>query len=456
MAALMSRWRPSNLAPYRPEDTPDLFFWQASGIVLLVVCLAVRSWQVLSQPGLFMEDAVLFKFYYGHKRPFLDVFHSHTGQRYLNVVSDLLAWIYAWCDVRWQPHLYQWTGFVFAVLSAAAFSFSGLIRSRVMLIITPLLLGLIGLNHIFYFNTLIYVMYTSVLIALVLLVYPPPKSVIAFLVQACALVVLPWGGPYSVLVLPAVLLLAVFEKTWSKRVLFLLAFCSTLVYFTTVTGNTTRLANMLRPWVVETYFSTLLDKVITFDLLPPVSLGYWAVVAALILLLAVLLRRDEEYLRSSLVALMLVAASVALFYLSAKLPVYIRPKPCHLVTAHFFWLVFIALSADRLLTAAQVNRWWQGLAVVPFFVLIVHDNSKHPEKRWVEPELSVNAFTAVIRHYEQQALADKKQALCLLLPVRNRFMMPKVLVGDPGPNAYRVKSGDPGFEVGSHFICPTY
>lgn len=453
----MSRWwRKSTPETAWPEQAPApyLFFWQASGIVLLVVCLVLRSWQVLSLPGLFMEDAVLFKFYYGHNRPFFEIFHSHTGQRYLNVVSDLLAWMYAWCDVRWQPHLYQWTGFVFAVLSAAVVSFSGLIRSRVMLIITPLLLGLISLNHLFYFNTLIYVMYTSVLITLALLIYPPPQSVTAFLVQAMALVVLPWGGPYSVLVLPAVAVLVIFEKTWSKRVLFLLAFCSTLVYFTTVTGNTTRLANMLRPWVVETYFNTLLDKVITLDLLPVVPLGFLGVVAALLLVLAVLFRRDSDYLRASLVFLMLVAASVALFYLSAKLPVYIRPKPCHLVTAHFFWLAFIALSVDRLLTAAQINRWWQGPVAVLFLALIIHDNIQHPEKRWVEPELSVNTFTAVIRHYEQQTLAGKKQALCLVLPVRNRFMMPKVLVGDPSPNAYRVKPGEPGFEVGRQFICP--
>lgn len=454
----MSKWRCTSTPdmPWQEQTPSSLFFWQVSGLLLLVVFLVLRSWDILAQPGLFMEDAVLFKYYYGHQRPFVDIFHSHTGQRYLNVVSDLLAWIYAWFDVRWQPHLYQWTGFVFGVLSAAAVSFSGLIRSRALLIISPLMLGLVGLNHLFYFNTLIYVMYTSVLIALVLLVYPPPQSKIAFLVQACALIILPWGGPYAVMVLPAVVLLALFEKNWSKRLLFLFAFCSTLVYFTTVGGNTTRLTNMLRPWVVETYFDTLLNKVITLDLLPMVPLGYWAVVAAVLLLLAVLLRRDEEYLRASLVFLMLVFGSVALFYLSAKLPVYIRPKPCHLLTACFFWLVFVVVSVDRLFTAARTSGFWQGLAVLPFLALLAADTIRHPEKRWVEPVPLVNEFTQTIRHYEQQALSAKKQAICLALPVRNRFMVPMVLVGDPSPDAYRLKRGVPGVEVGQRFICPPY
>ena len=60
--------------------------------------------------------------------------------------------------------------------SVATASFSGLVRNRVLLLVCPLALGLTGLNHLYYYNTLIYTMYTGVLMLLALLFYPPPPK----------------------------------------------------------------------------------------------------------------------------------------------------------------------------------------------------------------------------------------------------------------------------------------
>ena len=234
---------PSGREPFRPA-------WALAGVGLLVVCLLLRSWPSLTRPGLFVEDAVLFSHYYGHTRPVSDIFASHIGQRYLTVVADFFAWAWAWADVRWQPWLYQWTGLVLAVASVATVSFSGLVRNRVLLLVCPLALGLTGLNHLYYYNTLIYTMYTGVLMLLALLFYPPPQSVRSFVVQALLLALLPWSGPYSLLALPAALFLFVCTANRTRRVLLAVTVLSTLAYFATVSGSTVQLVNLLRPWIL--------------------------------------------------------------------------------------------------------------------------------------------------------------------------------------------------------------
>ena len=439
---------PSGREPFRPA-------WALAGVGLLVVCLLLRSWPSLTRPGLFVEDAILFSHYYGHTRPVSDIFASHIGQRYLTVVADFFAWAWAWADVRWQPWLYQWTGLVLAVASVATVSLSGLVRNRVLLLVCPLALGLTGLNHLYYYNTLIYTMYTGVLMLLALLFYPPPQSVRSFVVQALLLALLPWSGPYSLLALPAALFLFFCTANRTRRVLLAIVILSTLAYFATVSGSTVQLANLLRPWILVQFLQTVFDKIFFFDFTRHLPMWYGFLLLLAIAAVSWLLRRDREYLLQAAVMLGLVFASILLFFLSVKLGQYITTSDCHRVVASFFWMLFLVVTVDRLLGDRPLHSPWPLVCAGLLLTLVVFDNRRHPHKGWVPPVSGLAAYLETIRFYEQQGLGEKKQAVCLQLP-SGRPMQPRVLVGYRGADARLLLPMDAEIVRGRRFVCRRY
>ncbi len=429
---------------------PFLLGWQATGVCLLVVCLLAGFWRTLGQIGLYVEDAVLFSAYYGNRLPLNDIFRSHIGQPYLTVPADFLAWLYAWADVRWQPWLYQTTGFVWAVGAAALLSFSGLIRSRALLLISPLLLGLAGLNHLYYYTTLIYIMYSGVIMLLILLLYPAPTTRKGLALQALLLLILPWSGPYSVLALPAAGLLFFCTGNRAKRALLLLAFCSSLAYVLTVTGSNLRLARLATSWVVERYFSAVFDKVILFDFFAAPHLGYGVFLVLALALAFFLLREDEGYLQTALVLLLWLFGSIAMFYLSAKFAQYIRLQDSHLVVAGFCWMVFLVLTVDRLL-----GKFWsgpRGAAVLSLALLVlVGLNLWMHAGRWqVRPSDELRRYLETVAFYQRQDLEEQKLSVWLWLP-RAR-MAPMVQVGYPGPDGRQLRPNDPAIITGRRFV----
>ena len=444
----MNAWKdglPPGREPFRPA-------WALAGVGLLVVCLLLRSWPSLTRPGLFVEDAVLFSHYYGHTRPVTDIFTSHIGQPYLTVIADFFAWAWAWADVRWQPWLYQWTGFVLAVASVATVSFSGLVRSRVLLLVCPLVLGLTGLNHLLYYNTLIYTMYTGVLMLLALLLYPPPVTVRSFALQAVLLALLPWSGPYSLLTLPASLFLCVCTANRTRRVLLAIAALSTLAYFASLSGSTVRLAHLLKPWILFQYLQTVFDKIFLFDFARHLPMWYGIILMLAITAVSWLLRRDREYLLQAAVMLGLVFASILLFFLSAKLAQYIATSDCHRVVASFFWVLFLVVTADRLLGNRPLSSPWLLVCAGLLLTLVFFDNRKHVKKGWVWPVPEIAEYIQTIHFYEQQGLVGKRQAICLRHPPV-RPMQPRVLVGYQGADRRLLLSGDAEVVHGRRFVC---
>jgi len=435
----------SGREPFRPA-------WALAGVALLVICLLFRSWTTFSQPGLHVEDAVLFSYYYGHGRPLTDIFASHIGQQYLTLTADFFAWLYAWADVHWQPWLYQWTGFVVAVSSVATVSFSGLVRNRMLLLVCPVFLGLTGLNHIYYYNTLIYVMYTGVLMLLVLLLYPPPKTVRACVFQAVLLIVLPWSGPYSVLVLPAVPFLFFCTNNRTKRALLVIAAVSTLIYFLTVSENTVRIAYLLRPWIIVRYLQTVFDKIFFFDFVQ--HLPMWYGYGVLLVMIGVLwfLRRDQEYLHKALVMLGFLFTSLLLFFLSVKFVLYRTTSDCHRLVASFFYAIFLVVTADRLFVPRFLGHSGPLVCAGLLLILVFFDNRSHREKGWVRPVPEIAEYIQTIHFYEQQGLVAKHQAICLRHPPV-RPMQPRVLVGYRGADRRLLLAGDAEVVRGRRFVC---
>ncbi|RWX45389.1 hypothetical protein H206_00945 [Candidatus Electrothrix aarhusensis] len=157
----------------QPKNWSINWTWLFAGCLLLLITNLVRSWPVFTHPGFYVEDAPLFSRYYGNGLPLTDIWEYLFGQPYKMVVTNFLAWCIGHLDVQAHPHVYLWTGFAWGTAAACCFFFTGLIRSRTVLLLGPLLMGLSGMNHIFYYNTLIFVMYSCLAVLLTLFFFQP-------------------------------------------------------------------------------------------------------------------------------------------------------------------------------------------------------------------------------------------------------------------------------------------
>lgn len=171
----------TNRARYKVRDEN---FWQENkwvlfgSLVLFVIAVFARSWPHFVHPNLFVEDTThYFNYFYGNTRDYSALFHNTNG--YINILNNLIAKWVAFADVRMQPYLYAYIGTLIAILASISLSFSGIFKNRYILFIAPFLLGLSGLNHIFYYVTLTYQIYILVILLLTLLFWDPVKNNIA-------------------------------------------------------------------------------------------------------------------------------------------------------------------------------------------------------------------------------------------------------------------------------------
>jgi hypothetical protein len=220
---------------------------------------------------------------------------------------------------------------------------------------------------------------------------------------------------------------------------------STLAYFLTLSGSTVQLAHLLRPWILVQFLQTVFDKIFFFDFTRHLPMWYGFILLLAIVAVAWLLRRDRDYLLQALVMLGLVFASILLFFLSVKLAQYITTSDCHRVVASFFWVLF--LLGDR-----PLHSPWPLVCAGLLLTLVVFDNRRHPDKRWVRPVPALAEYLETIRFYEGQGLAGKRQAVCLHLPT-GRPMQPRVLVGYRGAETRLLLPMDAEIVRGRRFVC---
>ncbi len=375
-----------------------------------------------------MEDSLLFSYYYGHFRPVLSIFTSHVGQNYLTVPPYFFAWLFSRFDVRLQPWLYQWWGYAWAVMAASALSFSGLFRSRVILLLAPTVLGLLGLNDIFYWNTLIYTMYTGLLVLFSFLFYPAPKTRFGMMVMGILFVLLPWSGPYCVLLLPVGLLHLLLFRDRKKRILVILGMCSSLGYFFTVQSNTTRLEH-LKPWILGRYFHVLMEQVFFFQLPGQLPLYWLAAIALLIAACFYVCRDSTDLWKNILVMLTLIFASLSLFFLSVKFPLYGHTLACHRLISSFFWLALLLYLADNLLRKFKQPLMGSLAIALVFAGLVLWVNLRYPSLGQAEKVPALGSFLRAIHWLEGQGLEEKNSYVVLRLPGKYPVMQPVVRIG---------------------------
>jgi len=414
--------------------------WAILGTLLLVVANLLRSWQTLHHVGFYVEDAVLFSDYYGMPKPLAYVAKQNFGQPYVTLLSNFFAWLYAHLDVRMQASFYKWSGFVWGTVCAGILFFSGMFRSGAVLFVGPLLVGLSGLNNIFYYNTVIYIMYTAVAILLCLVFFPTPKTKVGTILTGAAYVLLPWSGPYSVLLLPAALMMLIYHRKDKNKVWLLsLLMLSTLAYFSTVRGNTTQLAHLKELWVIKTYFQVFLEKIVFFGLFDSVALWWWIPVGLCITLVFFLLRQDREFFYHSFVFFTISASSLALFFLSIKFPMYLFSRPQHRFISLYFWVIFFLYAADRLIYMYSGYKKGIFLFVTLTLLLIVFDNIKEPSKREVTVMPDTREFLAAVYQFEQLELDKKNQFVVLKLDNYQRpFFLPHAKVGSKKSDAVQI------------------
>lgn len=405
-------------------------FWRENRLLLLaslltfVGALLYRSWPNFLHPGLYVEDTShYFNYYYGGGQELKEVLRTPNG--YHSLLTNLIAYVVAYVDVRIQPTLYLWTGTLFAVIACMVLPCSGLLKNRYVIFIAPILLGMSGLNHLFYYITLTYQIYVLVIILIGFLFWQPLSNTGVNIFLFIILSLLVWSGPYSVLVVPFSCCFILFFR---GKTVFLVCLCAvTLAYTLSVTEHLIMLGNLLEPEIYRIWFDTLICKVFFMGLKG--GIGTKKVALAIIFFLSVIaiFRRDLFYLKVACLFMVLINSSLAALFLSKKFLISLRILPCYLVIAQFCWLAFVLFTFDRLLSKKKV-LYHGGIIVSVLAVLfVIYDNGRNPSKMTIPLMSTLPDYLQTVHEAERSNLAEQNRIMEIELG--DKSFRPVVRVG---------------------------
>lgn len=421
-------------------------------LAIFISALYLRSWENLLNPGLYHEDAAhYFNFYYGIDHPIISILQNPNG--YYNILNNFVAWFAQHFDVRMQPAIYLSFATVMGCITASIFSFTGLVRNRALLLITPLILGLSGMNSIFYFNTLTFQMYNVVILLLCLLFLPPNRSPIFLFACIASISLLVWSGPYSVVALPISLVLLIFFHNHKKTILLGYTIAILLFYTFSVKSGTIMLGNIFDTEILRIASKTLFERVFLFDLFGAIS--SIKVVFFLLVIVAIFyyIRENVFFIKLSLVFLTIIITALAPLFLSIKYLLYQDVLLCHIYVSQFFWLCFLLFCTDQLIQKVRPKFSTQVLIAVFFCCFIIFDNIRHQEKGRIEVMPLIPDFVNTIHLIEQLELEKKNQYVYVVTDnIIPGFLDPFVRVGSQNENAQRLTAGEVPISSGHHFI----
>lgn len=408
-----------------------------SGLLLYVLAVVVRSWTNYSHPGLYVEDSMhYFNYYYGNFRHFSDIFQHPNG--YYNIYNNLMAWLIAWADILWQPFLYQLTSTIIAILAICAFSLSGLLKNRFTLFICPLLLGLSGMNHIYYYITLTFQMYVVIVLLLGILFWQKSSVPLFNLIYIVLASFLIWSGPYSVMTVPFCLTFVVLFR--GKTTINICLLVVTLAYTLSVTQSTFMLENLFSKNIMQMWGKALVTEVFFMGFKDSVNLERLLLIFATLTFLMVFLRKEKYYLKVSLLFAVIIISSFAPLFLSQKYLLYQTIFPCHLFIAQFFWLAFVLYSLDKILLRLKRYQNGVGILIVALCAtFIVFDNYNNVDKYSVPILSSTPAFLQKVKEAEGMGLEKKGQNMVITTNGTGPFRA-KALVGDRSKGAVLINN----------------
>jgi len=429
--------------------------WMFLGITLLVILVFARSWEGLTTDALFMEDAALhFNKYYAGEKPFISIFDRPNG--YVALITNLQAWLYAKLDVMWQPDLYRHSGILLALIAASCLSFSGLFRQPVMLLAVPSVLGLAGLNHIFFWNTITYQIFTTVVLLVCLLFLPPPATRLRLILRLTFIAVLVWSGPYSVVAFGVAVLLLLFRVYPGSTLIYLWTIFCAILYFVAFDGSAVQpfaLFNTLHR--APHLFAVLFEKVLLLDLFGEMSLAKGMIPLVVISVLLWILRSDRQYIKLSLTIFTLMLSSLLLYFVTVKYDRFVIQEN-HVLLSYFFWLVFLLLSIDRVLTQYRTNGFMQGAVIAGLALFIWKDNQLHTIKHYWPKMDELPGFMQAVRYFEGEQHALEKEGRYVVLSTPPRWPPlpgPTATVGEH-ENATRLRRQDIDDPALKQFVSP--
>lgn len=394
-----------------PDGVPRKVIYPS--VLVLVVVVIWRSWENFKFPSLFVEDAFhYFNLYYGDGVEFWDAVMRHP-HGYINVLPNLLAWIFAKGDVRWVPSLYVAVGLITAMLASTIPACSGRFRNPWILFIVPLVLGLSGMNHIFYYTTMTYLMYVSVLILMGLVLLPAPQSWVGLVLRALVSVALIFSGPYSVVAFPLGLFLLFCYRPSKQSFLWAIVAFFCIVFMETTNSGMMQIGNAFDLEVLRKMGVVMVDRVFFLEFgTIPMGVGLLGVVGVLAGLYW-MLWRDPHFRRVGTAMLSIVALAMAPLFLSQKFQLYPDPYACHVLVSQFFWLLFWLYSADCLVRRFPQVRLLAPAFVVLFTILVVADQYAHPRKRACPPNREIAEYLERIRAAESLRLEEANEFVIL-------------------------------------------
>lgn len=417
----------------------DENFWQENRWLLLaslltfIVVVVWRSWPHYINPNLYVEDNThYFNYFYGNVRDYSALFHNTNG--YINILNNLIAKWVAFADVRIQPFLYTYIGTAIAVLASVSLSFSGIFKNKYIIFIAPFLLGLMGMNHIFYYITLTYQIYILVILLLTLLFWEPVKNNVLNFLFFILLSLLIWSGPYSVLTVPAAGCFILFFRGREKQMIGLIIVA--ISYTMSVNESTIWLHNILNDDIRQLWRHLLVERVMFMDLAGPYSSAQLLVVGLMTVSVLWYFRKDSFYLKIAFILFGLMNGGLAALLLSKKIALYQRILPCHLVIAQFLWMALVLFTIDRFLVRNRQKCYLGLVAFVLLGSLIVYDNVQKPDKRKIAVMTNLSQFLEEVHKAEQRVANGENMQIDL--QYGNKLFRPHVKVGVEEKNAETV------------------
>ncbi len=400
-----------------------------------LLVLLLRSWFHFTHPGLYVEDTShYFNYFYGDMRGFKSLFHNPNG--YITILTNTIALLTAKLDVRIQPAIYLMTSATMTIATVMALPCSGLLKNRYILFCSPFLLGLSGANHLFYYTTLTYLIYVSVILLFSLLFWETGDSNLKTFLLFIFLSLLVWSGPFSVLIIPFSLLFILFFKGKTRLLLGLVIIA--ILYLLCVTDKTIMLGNILHGAIRRIWFNTLILNVFLMEARHVVTTKIEIFFILFFTGILFFFRRDSFYLKIALLLFTLINGSLALLFLSKKYLLYQTLLPCYLFIPQFFWLFFLLFTADRFLGKHNIPAKLGIPLAFCFFAFILYDNVHHPEKWKIHRMPALPRFLEVVHSNEMQHWEKKNKLKIITTPGRGSFR-PTVKIGKLGDNTAEVE-----------------
>lgn len=431
----------------RPEYTLDRkrfieennrLLWLAA--LVFIVTLLFRSWEHYLYPGFYVEDASYY-FRINYDEPFRweHIFRNPNG--YYNIFNNFVAQLISKIDIRYQAFAYLIVATSTCIATVILFSRSGLVKNRFLLLVTPLVLGLSGLNHINYYTTLTFQMYLLVITLFVVLLWEPGKNAVTNLFITLLIPLLVWSGPYSVLAVPFALGFLVLFR--GKSLIMAWTIIVTLFYVLTTTGSVGSgiiLDHLFSNTFQRIWFETVVIDVFFMGFRGGANIEKVLLIAAILGPSLYLIRKDSVHLRILLLLMLVIIITPAPLLLTSKYMLYGGVFPCHVLTAQIAWIIFILILIDRLLEKLEENyRPAAGiLAMVMITVFIVADNVKNPRKGNHLILYNTREFLQTIKKYETLGLKEQNKYVVITAEGMGIFD-PSVKVGSQQSDAEKIK-----------------